>query len=361
MTTRALWSAIATTTLFLVGGAAHAEDGPRKLDGASPRASAAGGSSVPVSPTPPSAEELAAARELWTKGLELEKQKDFSGALSTFESVGKIRMTPQVRYHIGLESEQLGRLVDALNAYQLAIQEARQLGDKARDVLENTPPRIEALRGRVAKLRVTTTGVIRTSTLLLDDRKISAALLDVDIPVDPGQHTIEARRDGKIVDSKTVALREGGSEAVVLLVDDPKEVAPEPPTQATAPTSTGFHFRERWPAYATAGGGVALLATAGVFWGLRGATIANIRETCKSGDTGCNPEYQPTEDLGRAYTTTSVVLVGVGAAAVAAGATLWLVWPMLHEDAPPTAKAARIRPTLGVSPTANGLLLRGSF
>jgi hypothetical protein len=354
MTTRALGSAIAMSTLlFGVVDARAAEPSTAPVQARAP-------GSTPA-PAAPSAEELAAARELWTKGLELEKQKDWAGALATFESVGKVRMTPQVRYHIGLASEQLGKLVDALNAYQLAIQEARQLGDKARDVLENTPPRIEVLRGRVAKLRLTVTGTIRTSSLFLDGRKLSLALLDHEIPVDPGQHVIEARRDAEVIDRVTVGLNEGASETAVLEVDDPKPTKEVAAPNAPPPTGGTLRFAERWPAYATAGGGVALLVTGGVFWGLRGATIDNIRATCKSGDTGCNPEYQPTEDLGRAYTTASGVLVGVGAAAVAAGVTLWFVWPMLHDETAPTSKAARVRPTLGVSPTANGLLLRGSF
>lgn len=373
-TTRAFFSSAVTVSLTLGSWSVVAQtppspsppEGPRPTPSTSSKPTPSESSTPKTQPSAvppqapssgPSPEELAAARDLWTRGLELERAKDWASARATFEQVGKVRMTPQVRYHIGLASEQLGRLVDALNAYQLALQEAQQLGDRARDVLENTPPRVEALRSRVGKLRLTITGTLRTSKIYLDGRTISAALLDHDIPVDPGRHSIEARRDGEVIDRVGLSISEGTIEAVVLKVDDPKpkkmDSKPPEPTEA----KVGSSRFERWPAVATAAGGVALLATGGVFWALRGSTIDTIRETCRAGDVGCDPTFEPTEELGRTYTTAGRVLFGVGAAAVATGVTLWFVLPTHSEgDEPGAAK-----PSLGLTPTPEGVLLRGTF
>lgn len=306
----------------------------------------------------PSAEELAAARELWATGMALEKAKDWSGALATFEKVGKVRMTPQVRYHIGLASEQLGKLVDALNAYQLAVQEARIAGDKGRDVAENAPARIEALRVRVARIRLHVVGRIRSSSLLLDGKKLSLALLDQDIPIDPGKHLVEVRRGDVVVERASFELDEGASESIDLKVDDPtasRAASPDP--KAGSPDASGEV--SRWPAYAAAGLGAALVATGGVFFALREDTVATIRATCRPDDTGCDRDLLATEDLGRAYSTASAVLFGVGGAAVAAGVVLWFVPP----DVGGTSESARRgpSPSVGLAPTPGGFVLRGDF
>jgi hypothetical protein len=296
-----------------------------------------------TAPKEPTKEELAALRELWSAGLELEKAKEWAAALEKFDKVGQVKMTPQVRYHIAYCHEHLGRLVDAFNGYQLAVQEARSLGDKARDVTDNAPPRIEQLRARVGKLRIRVKGTIRTSVISIDSKPISLALLDNDIPVDPQKHVIEARRDGKLVVGKAVELAEGASATVELEIEDP-----EPPPPATKPLPPTARRRSRIPAYATAGVGAGLLIASAVFFGLRQATIASIRETCDANDRNCDPELAGTEDLGRAYGTTAGVFLGVGSAALVTGVVLWFVLapPKASEPAKPPA-SMMIAPTLG--------------
>jgi len=322
-----------------------------------PPSAAKPGDAKPTPAGQPSPEELAAARELWARGLELEKAKNWAGALATFEKVGKVRMTPQVRYHVGLASEQLGKLVDALNAYQLAVQEARLAGDKGRDVSEHAPARIEVLRGRVAKIRLHIVGRLRTSTLLLDGKKLSSALLEQDIPVDPGKHLVEVRRGDTVVEKSALELEEGSSESIDLRVQDP-----EPPPASSRPPNARTPDVEAkpvlWPAYLTGGAGIAMLAAGGVFWALREDTIATIRESCVGPDTECDLGLRSEEDLGRGFTTAGRVLFGVGGAALAAGVVLWLVPP---GGAASSSTSARPASSVGVSFGPNGVSVRGGF
>ncbi len=303
----------------------------------------------------PAAEELAAARQLFIDGMALEKAGDYSAALKKFETVAQVRMTPSVRYHLALCHEQLGPLVDALNGFELAAEEARAAGDKFRDVAENAPPRADALRMRVGRVRVVVKGTLRTSVILIDGKKLSPALVGTAIPLDPGEHVIEARRDGALVEAKKISVEAGGRREVELTVNDPLVTpTPLPTASGTAAPPLPSETPSRIPAYATAAAGAATLIGAGVFWGLREATIATIRETCSGGDLGCDPDIQPTEDLGRAYTTASGVLFGVGLAGLGAGAALWFVL------APPDAAAAG-DVEVGVVPTLGGAQLVGRF
>jgi hypothetical protein len=303
----------------------------------------------------PTPEEIAAARELWDSGLAFERANKWEEALEKFEKVAAVKTTAQVRYHIALCHEHLGRLVDALNGYGLALQEARAA--KAREVLDNAPARIEAVRGRVGKLYIRVKGVIRTSQITLDGKPIALALLDTGIPVDPGKHGVWAKRGKKIVDHATFEVEEGASANVQLTVHDPEEepVDRPPPVPKKPPPKAP----SRIPAYVVGGAGVALLIGSGVFLGLRQATIAAIEESCKRPpNLDCDAELRPTEDLGRAYGNASLGLFIPGLAALGTGVALFFVL------APP--KTAQTQPATGavsiaVTPAPGGLGLTGTF
>src|SRR5690606_32114673 len=159
----------------------------------------------------PSKEELAAARALFEEALALESDERWSEALAKLEKVGKVKMTPQVRFHIALCHENLGRLVDAINGFELAVQEARAVG--AKDVIEAAPPRAEKLRARVAQLTFSVEGTVRSSKIFIDGEEMSLALADTKIPVDPGEHLLEVRRDGEVIERRELVLEEGESQS----------------------------------------------------------------------------------------------------------------------------------------------------
>src|ERR1700730_6730668 len=108
-------------------------------------------------------EELAAARQLFNEGKELEKQKSYEGALEKFKKVAAVKTTPQVRFHIALCEENLGHLVSAMKGFDLAAEDAKQAGAAAVEVATNAPARADALRARIPKLRLDATGKVTTS------------------------------------------------------------------------------------------------------------------------------------------------------------------------------------------------------
>ncbi len=334
---------------------------------APPRASAQDAPAAPASDAKkrePTKEELAAARQLFNEALALEKEEvgDWQGALTKLEKVAQIKMTPQVRYHIALCHEHLGRLVEAINGFELAVQEARTIGKAGRDVLENAPQRAENLRGRVAHLRLIVKGTVRSSKIYLDGRNVSLALIDTEIPVDPGKHRLEVKRGDLLVSEQELELAEKQSESITLEIDDPEIVPPTPTTTATTPPPPP---PSRLPAYITGGAGAAALIGSGVFYALREATIANVRVNCDANDRNCHPADVGTADLGKAYTITSQVLLGVGAAALATGVVLWFVLAPNDDPAAAPAEKAKKEETsglsLGISPTAGGLQLVGRW
>ena len=62
------------------------------------------------------AAELKKARAQFQQATELEQAGNWTAALQAFREVGQVRMTPQVRFHIAVCEEKLGRLVAALGS-----------------------------------------------------------------------------------------------------------------------------------------------------------------------------------------------------------------------------------------------------
>ncbi|MBW2457967.1 MAG: hypothetical protein JRI68_25905 [Deltaproteobacteria bacterium] len=317
-----------------------------------------------AAPAEPTDEGLAAARRLFSEAKDLEKEGDWEGALAKLEKVAGVKMTPQVRFHVALCHDHLGRLVEAINGFELAAQEARALGPKARDVAENAPARAEKLRARVANVRLEVVGTVRVSKIFIDGRAVSLALVDTEIPLDPGSHLVEVKRDGEVTHSHELELGEAESEVIELEIDDPKpppkpdpDLEPDTGLKPPVPIDPGPKEQpSRLPAYLTAGAGVAILGGAAVTFGLRQATIANVRCYDPENYTGCDPEDEPTADLAETYDLTSKVLLGVGAGVLATGVVLWFVLAP-DDDPAPTAGAAKI----GLAPLPGGLQLTATF
>ena len=300
-----------------------------------------------------SPEELAAARQLFNEGKELEKQKSYDAALEKFKKVAAVKTTPQVRFHIALCEENLGHLVSAMKGFDLATEDAKQAGAAAVEVATNAPARADALRVRIPKLRLDATGKVVTSKITLDGMAVAAKDLGTDLPVDPGAHVVEVRdKDGTSTFHKELKLLEKASARVEVTVDD--HDAPPIPTETPA-GSPPSHA----PSFIVGSVGAAALATSAVFWVLRGNTISEIASHCTNPDTmmGCRQKDSTLADKGKTYGTVGGVMLGVGIAGVVTAGVLWFV-PGAKKAAP-AAKNASVR--VRVLPTGTGVEVRGTF
>lgn len=326
-------------------------------------------SAVPTRADEPTEAEIAAARAIFNEAKDLEKAGQWADAQARFKKVAEVRMTPQVRFHLALCDENLGHLVSAINGFELAAEEAKQAGALATDVAENAPGRAEALRKRVPHVRIEVKGKLGSGKVLLDGAPVAAALLGTDIPVDPGTRTVELERGGKTAFKKELSLAEEAKETVE--IDAGEGEAPVPSASASAvpiAPPAGLSFPPPLPAIVAGGVGVLSLGGAGVFFALRESTISEVRATCDDPkrDKGCDKRKRSVADDGKTYTLLTNVLLGVGAAGVAAGAVLWLVLPGNappdQQGGPGAAGAANAkRGFVAVGLAADGVRVHGSF
>jgi hypothetical protein len=294
---------------------------------------------------------LAQLRQVFTDGRALEDKGHWAEALEKFKEVAATKMTPQVRFHIALCEENLGKLSSAMKGFELAAAEGTAAGSSAVEVPPAATQHAEALKARLAKVHVEVHGKSVSSKILLDDTALGEKELGTDVDVDPGPHVVEVRDGaGKSTFRKELTLVEKGSETVEVTLADKEE----PPKIPDAPSPTN---PSRLPAYVTGGAGLALIAGSGVFFGLRAANISTIAASCTGpNNTGCNPNQQGLVSQGQAYNGLADAFLGVGVAGVAAGTVLFFVLaPKKPAAVPPPVASLR------VVPTGTGFRLTGAF
>ncbi len=242
--------------------------------------------------------EIAEARERFAEGRRLEEAGRFGEALVLFERVGRVKMTPQVRFHVALCLMHTGKLADALNAFRMAMREA---GTTAPNVVAESKEHIASLEKRVAILTVVTPSDDASLTVMLDDRAI---LPGAAIVVDPGEHTIVLQHDGHTVDKRHVTLAAAERSTLDL---------------STAGTRPDARRTASFVAFGVTG---AAVVGASVFAFLRAERLSTLEASCPT-FTGCDRSLEPVVRDGNTYSVAVNVLAGVGLAATTTGIVLF--------------------------------------
>ncbi len=278
----------------------------------------------------PTEAELAAARDLFLQVRKLEDQGQWAEASQRLDAIAKVRMTPQVRFHIALCDEHLGRLVSALNGFQQARVEAGPAG--AAEVAEESEQHIAALQPRIPSLRIALPADTPSPSVQVDGQPVVTALLAVPLPLDPGQHAVVVEAPGRSTFARDVALSEGQSltlEVVLPKAEPPPAAAPPvPESPRNKPAPTPMPARQppeppssSAPGWIVMGAGGALLVGAGVAALVRSSAISDIDKSCPS-HIDCDPSLENTRSRAQTSGTIAAVLGATGVATVAAGGVL---------------------------------------
>ncbi|HEX9297413.1 MAG TPA: hypothetical protein VF881_16335 [Polyangiaceae bacterium] len=298
------------------------------------------------------------ARTQFRQGLALETAGDWAGALSLFQQVASVKLTPQVRFHIGLCEEHLGRLAAALGDYEIAAHEADEA--KVAEVSAQVAARRDELQARIPKLTLVRGSGAEYASLSIDGVSLGSASIGVKLPLDPGPHTVEARATGFKPFSVSFEVAEKESKQVEVKLER-LPVAP-PSADASATASAAPAERATRAASGTnvlpfvvGGAGVASLGASTIFFVLRQNAISTLNSQCVlPPGNSCPPEAQSTYDNGKTYTVLADVTLGLGIVGVGLGTVLWF-----------TQKKSPSAPAVGLAPMAArgsvGATVSGSF
>jgi hypothetical protein len=235
--------------------------------------------------------------------------------------------------------------------------EVFQASQKRPDRATLAQKHLRALEPKLSKLAVSVTDVASRAAIQIrvDGVALPQSSLDTPVPIDPGDHSVEASMDGMTPWKTTVHVgKDGDAKAVVV----PKLEASGPALAIAAPVAlpepnAEAEHRRRLLGWGVGGGGLALIAVGGIFGGLalsdhHAATTACPSSPCSNATGVDDNNHAKTEawvsDFG----------VGLGIVGVAAGTYL-----LLTHAAPASATGATLRPQVG--PGVAGLSLTGGW
>jgi hypothetical protein len=294
----------------------------------------------------PSAGELAAARDMFNEARQAEDAGNWPEALRKLKAVAEVKLTAQVRFHIGLCEEQLGQLIEALNDFERAKIEAGEQHVSA--VAEEAPAHAARVRARLPTLILQMPPDTSNASVAIDDQPISAALAARPVPLNPGEHTVSVSAPGKIYRERFGFAEKEERKVDVVFSAAPLELAPRsetPPAAARAslPISGGASApgANRTLGWALVGVGGAALVGAGVSTLVRAGALSDIESECPT-HRDCPPSLRDSQSRAKTF---GALALGLGIAGVAS-ATLGVV--LVTRAAPSEPRAA----SLGVGPWA---------
>ncbi len=178
--------------------------------------------------------EVRVARQLFADAEKDEDGGRWNDALVKLRRVAQVKLTAGIHYHIALCEEHVGHLATALDEYTSSEVQARS--ENAGDVLRLVGARIADLGPRVPRLTIRLVPNVAGATVTLDGAKLSTAVLGTALPVDPGEHHIEAGTADRPATTRTVTMHERDTTVVDLpLADAPPPPAALPPATAPRP------------------------------------------------------------------------------------------------------------------------------
>lgn len=147
---------------------------------------------LPLPAEAQSASERSLAREQFQEGVAAARDGDWNHALEAFQRSYELLPRPLTLLNLAGAYTQMGRLVEAAEAYRMFLHEEDVTARQRRDAEEQ----LAALEPRIPHIRLRVLGLEEGDVVTLDEYQLSSAALDEAYPVDPGEHSATIERNG---------------------------------------------------------------------------------------------------------------------------------------------------------------------
>jgi hypothetical protein len=300
--------------------------------------------------TPEGSPEEVRRAALYREGIALADAGRWKDAVQRFREVVAIRSAPPALFTLAQAEEHLGELATAERTYERTLSEARAAG--ITNVADAAKTSLSAIEPRVPRIIVRVPIGVENPTAMIDG---ATAPLDEPVKVNPGDRFVSVSAPGRAPFRSTLHVAEGESRNVLAnLPPISSRGLPPPPT-----ASDGQPTARAIPLVPIVLGGAGIVAGAvGLTARLVGqsrydnATASCPGGVCPSGPAGTADAANA--NAARTVVITGTVLLGVGGAALASAAIVWLVQPR-------TAQSPALRAGLSFSTEGTGLSLTGRF
>jgi hypothetical protein len=310
--------------------------------------------------------ERAAARTAANDGAEAYDQKRWADALDRFQRAESLVHSPVHLLYIARAQAQLGRLVEAHESYTRLSRETLAAGSPAAfaEAQRNGGTELEQLEHRLPYVTVVLEGAGQAPVdITLDGHPFSSTLVGLAVPLDPGEHQLEAKSTGLASEPVRVTVAEGAKQQVVLSLHaaatagaapaaaPPAPVAAPPPKEEHPQAESGGGNGMRIGAYAAFGVGAVGIA-AGTIFAIKASGKHSDADALCNGPGGQCPvdskaQIESLDDEAKSASTLSVVSFAVGGAAVATGVVLLVLGGKSSAEGSP-AQTASVTPWIGL-------------
>jgi hypothetical protein len=309
----------------------------------------------------PTPSELSVARRLFDEGKAAEDAARWREAADKFRRATAIKDTPGMRFHLARCEEEQGAFVEALVEYDRA-RELIDGGMRAADVEKLLAVARERVRAKVALLTLRLPTDVKNVSVELDGKALSASVVGVPMPINPGKHRLSAVAVGRTPSTLELTLGTGEVRELPIELPVATTVPVTRPRVGSTPAVSRRDTSTDDPSVPTRT--IVLVGEASLFAAALGTGIvfsvarssANERyqianrtvldsvmgmdedgRACSMPRLGCSELDQARRDRDRASAYALGGFVAAGVSAAAFGLTYWL-WP--REQAPAQVRAA---------------------
>ncbi len=160
------------------------------------------------------AHATATARALFDAGVACVDRADWACAVEQFGRARALRASPVIVSNLAIALAHAGRLVEASESYRALARD----GSAPDELRAAAAQAITELAARIGRITVHAAGSIDDIAIAMDGTNLAVSSVDVPLPSDPGEHVVEARRQGTLVASAHVHLEPGASVGVELAI-----------------------------------------------------------------------------------------------------------------------------------------------
>lgn len=217
---------------------------------------------------PASNDDRALALTLFKRGRELMDAGEIDAACRSFEESQRLDPGGGTLLNLAVCHEQQGKTATAWGEYAEGLAQARR--DARSDRVDLARDRMAALEPKLVRLRIDVVGGAESAVKILrDGRPMPREAWGVAVPIDPGEHRIEAFLDGVLVHAATtvVASEPGGTTTATI---DLRRI-PQTPPATSSPTS---HEERQAPAKPPANASTGWRRTLG--WSLALGSVVTV-------------------------------------------------------------------------------------
>ena len=259
------------------------------------------------------ADNLSRADELFAEGKALMETDLHAGCAKLEESLALNPQAVGTVLNVALCDVRLGRLATAAEHFARARDMAREQG--MREHLEAAEAHLQALEPRLPRVTFSLAEPLPETRIVVHDRLLPPSGW-VDVPLDPGEHSLVVTAPGRLAFRTTIRIAEGERHDVVV------------PALARSRSAT------RPIGKVTMAAGGTLILTGVVIGFISGRRYDDALDGCLVGqtETRCDdPSYDKIHSA-RNLGNVGTVVTSVGVVAAGVGVYLWLRGPRRHNE-----------------------------